>query len=237
MSATVFYRHGWIKKKDDKHIGDIGEAWPRLFDVQGMIGADFKQLYGESEEKLFQLWPKHAPHIITYVKHSKPKLLSAYNLDDMNTDQKENITLLFLPHILPPVLYKEGKKTTRLSQAEISNAFIDIQPVGTNIPHYLSTANPTGRQAKLVVLGSIDSRSQVFVIIGTQYVLEMDTLQQGVDTCFKCFWLLDISYPKMCAQVWEFFGHAVYSLAMKSPSVSVKSIASAITSQCNASLE
>lgn len=58
----------------------------------------------------------------------------------MTEDAKGNLALKLLPVLLLPPPYKFGRKTVRPSIDESKKAFIDIQPVGTNMVEYLQQA-------------------------------------------------------------------------------------------------
>lgn len=53
------------------------------------------------------------------------------------------------------------------------------------------------------MLGEDHQRSQAFVVLnGT--ALQQPSLLGAADVCFKAFFVIDLSYPKAYAQVWEF---------------------------------
>ena len=61
------------------------------------------------------------------------------------------------------------------------------------------------------MLGEEQKSSQAFVVIGG-VALEHPSLLGAVDGCFKAFFVLDINYPKPCAQVWEFIQACIFEI-------------------------
>lgn len=74
---------------------------------------------------------------------------------------------------------------------------------------YLTRATP--EYPYVLMLGEGHQCSQAFVIIhGT--ALEHPSLLGAVDVCFKAFFVFDLSYPKPCAQVWEFIQTVIFDI-------------------------
>ncbi|KAF1372109.1 hypothetical protein PFLUV_G00261510 [Perca fluviatilis] len=90
----------------------------------------------------------------------------------------------------------------RPSYAESTKAFIDEQPVGTNIAEYLTKRTST-EVPHVLLLEDRHQFSQAFVIVHG-HALEHPSLLGAVDACFKAFYVFDVQYPRSCAQVWEF---------------------------------
>ncbi|XDV11873.1 hypothetical protein PO909_000675, partial [Leuciscus waleckii] len=128
-----------------------------------------------------------------------------------------DVALKTLPAILPPLPYKTGCKMVRPSYQEAKQAFVDLQPVGTNIIQYLEEEEQRRQFPHVLQLGDKLNCSQAFVIVGG-VALEQDSLLQAVDTCFKLFYVLDIEYPKPSAAVWQFLQHTIYSVPGGVPS-------------------
>ena len=63
----------------------------------------------------------------------------------------------------------------------------------------------------VLMLGEEQKSSQAFVVIGG-VALEHPSLLGAVDGCFKAFFVLDINYPKPCAQVWEFIQACIFEI-------------------------
>ncbi|XP_066528826.1 uncharacterized protein [Hoplias malabaricus] len=134
-------------------------------------------------------------------------------------DKQGDIALQVLPILLPASVYKDGKKLVRPSFEERRKAFIDIQPVGSNMVEYLRHAKDTRELPYVLMLGDCSCCSQAFVIISGE-ALEQSTLLGAVDVCFKAFYVFDLQYPKQCAPVWQFLQTVVYELpGQESPAI------------------
>ncbi|XP_063046034.1 fibroblast growth factor 10-like [Engraulis encrasicolus] len=83
----------------------------------------------------------------------KEKIGDLLNIDSLSEERRGDVALLLLPRIIPPTTYKQGRKYMRPSQLETSRAFIDEQPVGTNIPEYLAKRTS---EAGILEITSVD---------------------------------------------------------------------------------
>ena len=80
---------------------------------------------------------------------------------------------------------------------------------GTNIVQYL--ASTSSCTPHVLMLGEEHRCSQAFVVINGM-ASEHPSLLGAVDGCFKAFFVLDVNYPKPCAQVWEFIQTGVFAI-------------------------
>ena len=76
---------------------------------------------------------------------------------------------------------------------------------------YLAAANSCTEYLCVLVLGEEHQCSQAFVVI-SGIALEHPSLLGAVDGCFKAFFVLDVNYPKPCAQVWEFIPACIFEI-------------------------
>ncbi|XP_058637597.1 uncharacterized protein LOC131543811 isoform X2 [Onychostoma macrolepis] len=202
---------------DQKSLMDITQEYPRLLDTPGMIAQDFGILYPHAKDKLFELWGHASQRILSYCKTEKRALDLLPLQTNISSDTLGDVALKTLPAILPPLPYKIGSKMVRPSYQEAKEAFVDLQPVGTNIIQYLEEEEQRRQFPHVLQLGDKVNCSQAFVIVGG-VALEQDSLLQAVDTCFKLFYVLDIEYPKPAAAVWQFLQHTIYSVPGGVPS-------------------
>ncbi|XP_034085470.1 uncharacterized protein LOC117554950 [Gymnodraco acuticeps] len=204
MNQTALHRGNWIRSNGSKSLPETLTEFPRLLDNPGMISQDFQQLHPEAVGKLFQNWATMSDRILTYAQR-EGKLSLVF--DDMTPDR----ALKVLPTLLPPSVYKSGGKVHRPTIEESRKSFINIQPVGTNMVHYLQTVERTQPFPHILCLGDDMTTCQTFTIVSDN-AIETDTLLGAVDLCFKAFFVLDLNYTKQCLPTWEFIQQAVYEI-------------------------
>ncbi|XP_054876693.1 uncharacterized protein LOC129351887 [Poeciliopsis prolifica] len=208
MRETAVYRAGWIRSSGTIPMQQIFAEFPRLLDTPGMILQDFAVLYPQSCGKLTENWNTlFSSKVIRMGKKEESGLLPEIEL--LPQDKQGDVALQLLPKLLPAVPYRVGRKVVRPSNLEVQQAFIDVQPIGTNMVEYLgSTAT---EHPRVLMLGDRYCCSQAFVVInGTP--LEYPSLLGAVDGCFKSFFVFDMSYPKSCVQIWDFLQTVIYEI-------------------------
>ncbi|KAF4110714.1 hypothetical protein G5714_007745 [Onychostoma macrolepis] len=141
----------WLKKK-----------YPRLLDTPGMIAQDFGILYPHAKDKLFELWGHASQRILSYCKTEKRALDLLPLQTNISSDTLGDVALKTLPAILPPLPYKIGSKMVRPSYQEAKEAFVDLQPVGTNIIQYLEEEEQRRQFPHVLQLGDKVNCSQAF---------------------------------------------------------------------------
>ncbi|XP_028417993.1 uncharacterized protein LOC114542716 [Dendronephthya gigantea] len=208
MKKTSISRAAWIKENPQLSVCDILKEHPRLFDIPGMIEIDFEEIFGEVADNLFLKWtPSFAEKVIAYA-NSQANWHSYLHVDmqKVNTDEeKQNVAIVLLPAIFPTG--RKGKKKSTIDDA--IKVFVDVQPIGTNMPKYLEE-NSTD-EPQVLVHGSVTSPQQVFVVSKGR-ALERSNLLTAIDTCFKMFYIMDIEYPWQCGITWEFFQKVIFGL-------------------------
>ncbi|KAK5903820.1 hypothetical protein CgunFtcFv8_007568 [Champsocephalus gunnari] len=103
-----------------------------------MIAQDFSILFAEPAPKLFETWvPLYADKIIRLAKREGKLALPE---EQINLDARGEVALMLPPVMLPPPVYKRGRKLVRASVEESKRFFIDVKPVGTNMVEYLEQA-------------------------------------------------------------------------------------------------
>ncbi|XP_063971458.1 uncharacterized protein LOC135158103 [Lytechinus pictus] len=122
--------------------------------------------------------------------------------------------LHLLPLFLPPgrTTNKHGK--CRISSSEEAlRSFIDVQPIGTNLPSYLGEVLEAGDrpQPYVLILGGRLQPSESFVVI-EGHSIKTQSVLAAVDVCFKALYTLDINYQRQCATSWEFLQKYVYGI-------------------------
>ncbi|XP_033950943.1 uncharacterized protein [Pseudochaenichthys georgianus] len=142
MRDSCQYRAGWIRAEHSKSIPEVLAMFPRLT-TPGMIAQDFSILFAEPAPKLFETWvPLYADKIIRLAKREGKLALPE---EQINLDARGEVALMLLPVMLPPPVYKQGRKLVRASVEESKRFFIDVKPVGTNMVEYLEQPNRPGR--------------------------------------------------------------------------------------------
>ncbi|RXN33776.1 hypothetical protein ROHU_015379 [Labeo rohita] len=69
-------------------------------------------------------------------------------------ENRGDVALLVLPLLLPPTVYKIGQKVFRPSIDKAGKAFIDLQPVGTNMVEFLKQAESTKHHTFVMAMGN-----------------------------------------------------------------------------------
>nr|XP_033958660.1 uncharacterized protein LOC117461077 [Pseudochaenichthys georgianus] len=208
MQDTAVYRAKSLRE-NGWDIQGIRQEFPHLF-TPGMIAQDFQILHREAAPKLFETWLPLFKDKILHLARREGKLISS--LDGLTPDCLGELALSQLPTLLPPTVYRVGRKVFRYTIEESKLAFIDHKPVGTNLVEYLHEAKVSRPYPYVLSLGNdIWHTSQAFVILDGE-ALEQNTLLQAVDVCFKVFYIFDIDYTKQCEAVWKFFQNAVYEI-------------------------
>ncbi|XP_041833280.1 uncharacterized protein LOC121634589 [Melanotaenia boesemani] len=212
MLETAVHRAQWIRANGNTPMHAVIAEFPRLVDTPGMISQDFGVLYPESSGRLTENWSTvFSSKLIQLAKKEKVAELPA-NIDLLPADTQGDVALLLLPMLFPCAPYKVGRKVFRPSSLEKRKAFIDVQPTGTNMVQYLSSAQVD--YPFVLMLGEDNVCSQAFVIISGA-ALEQPSLLGAADVCFKSFYVLDCCYPKQCAQVWEFIQTVIFDIPGK----------------------
>ncbi|XP_058651083.1 uncharacterized protein LOC131551888 isoform X2 [Onychostoma macrolepis] len=185
MKETSIHRAKWIRDNGTKTMMEIFKEYPRLLDTPGM-------------DKILQ-----------FASREKQSLDLLSSVELMSAETQSDVALQVLPVVLPTSVYKIGRKTFKPTFIETRKAFIDIQPIGTNMAEYLRSKN--SEFPHVLMLGD-NQCFQAFAVINGE-ALEQNTLLAAVDVCFKAFYVFDIDYPKQCSTVWQFLQTVVYGLS------------------------
>ncbi|KAK1891917.1 Apolipoprotein L3 [Dissostichus eleginoides] len=162
MRDSCQYRAGWIRADHSKSIPEVLAMFPRLT-TPGMIAQDFSILFAEPAPKLFETWvPLYADKIIRLAKREGKLALPE---EQINLDARGEVALMLLPVMLPPPVYKQGRKLVRASVEESKRFFIDVKPVGTNMVEYLEQAKSSRWCPFVILLEDGMLCSQAFVVI------------------------------------------------------------------------
>ncbi|KAA0718498.1 hypothetical protein E1301_Tti021987 [Triplophysa tibetana] len=191
MKETALYRAKWIRQNGTKSIAEVVREFPHLLSTPGMISQDFDQVHGETGMKLFESWAA---------------FFAARILRLAVKEEKFNQPLEDIPQV-----YRVGQKVFRPSIDEASKAFIELQPIGTNVVEFLRRTELTKPFPFVLAMGNIRHISQAFVILNGQ-ALEQTTLLSAVDVCFKAFYVFDVNFPRQCASTWEFLQTVVFQM-------------------------
>lgn len=215
MKETALYRATWIRQNGTKSIAEVLHEFPHLLNTPGMICQDFGRVHGETGLNLLESWDSFFADRILRIAIKEEKLNTS--LENIAQENRGDVALLVLPLLLPPTVYRIGQKVFRPSIDEARKAFIDLQPVGTNMVEYLNRAESTKPHPFVMAMENGRHISQAFVILDGRS-LEQSTLLAAVDLCFKAFNIFDMNYPKQCASTWEFLQHVIFQMEGKESS-------------------
>ncbi|GAA6107811.1 uncharacterized protein LOC107707121, partial [Tachysurus ichikawai] len=197
MKETAIQRAKWICDHGSKTIMEIVQEYPRLLDTPSMISQDFLILNPDCASKL------------QFASKEKQALELLHNIEMMSAERQSDIAVQVLPVVLPTHVYKIGRKMFRPTFLETRKAFVDIQPIETNMAEYLRSKESI-EFPYILMLG--DNRCfQAFTIINGA-ALQQSTLLAALDICFKAFYIFDMNYPTQCSLVWQFLQTVVYGL-------------------------
>ncbi|XP_016366511.1 uncharacterized protein LOC107707121 [Sinocyclocheilus rhinocerous] len=210
MKETAIQRAKWIRDNGSKTIMEIVKEYPRPLNTPGMILQDFLILNPDCASKLAENWVSvFKDKILQFASKEKQALDLLHNIEMMSAERQSDVAVQFLPVVLPTYVYKIGRKMFRPTFLETRKAFIDIQPIGTNMAEYLRSKESI-EFPYILMLGD-NQCFQAFTIINGA-ALEQSTLLAALDVCFKAFYIFDINYPKQCSPVWQFLQTVVYGL-------------------------
>ncbi|KAJ8353502.1 hypothetical protein SKAU_G00210690 [Synaphobranchus kaupii] len=126
MLETAVHRAQWIRENTTKSIQEALIEFPRLT-MPGTIAQDFMVLHGEVAPKLFGTWVSNLAEKVLTMAKMEGKF--PVQTEELTQDAKGELALRLLPILLPPKVYKIGRKVFRPSIHEAKKAFIDVQPV------------------------------------------------------------------------------------------------------------
>ncbi|KAI4788655.1 hypothetical protein KUCAC02_035718, partial [Chaenocephalus aceratus] len=124
MQDTAVYRAKSLRE-NGWDIQGIRQEFPHLF-TPGMIAQDFQILHREAAPKLFETWLPLFKDKILHLARREGKLISS--LDGLTPDCLGELALSQLPTLLPPTVYRVGRKVFRYTIEESKLAFIDHKP-------------------------------------------------------------------------------------------------------------
>ncbi|PIK33319.1 hypothetical protein BSL78_29864, partial [Apostichopus japonicus] len=192
MERTCKHRTSYIRDNKESSVGDILSEYPRLIDTDGMIDQDFIILFGQVSDSLYMKWTRYFPKVLVYV--------------EKQVDWKQ--VLKFSGEVQTGIK-KIGKRKQHATVDQACRCFIQVEKIGTNIPSFLEKVDQP--QPFVLALGRREQPEQVFCIVERR-ALPCQGLLQGVDLCFKLFYILDINYPWECQNTWDFLQKAIYNL-------------------------
>ncbi|PIK36576.1 hypothetical protein BSL78_26587 [Apostichopus japonicus] len=133
-------------------------------------------------------------------------LFSHQNSDD----EVCNIAQQCIPCILPVGSQKVKGKGKRATIEDALTSFVDLQKIGTNIPHYLEGVKQ--KQPFVLPIGSSRvSPEQTYIIIERE-AIPQESLLNASDLCLKFFHVLDMDYQWQSYNTWQFLQIVVYDI-------------------------
>ncbi|XP_071819415.1 uncharacterized protein [Apostichopus japonicus] len=221
---TAKSRLMWIRENPEGVA--IFAKYPRLLDTSGLINLDFEVIKPKCGDKLFLLWtPAVARNLLHYADKQNDwsrHLGIVQDSSQLSDDEVCNIALQCIPCILPVGSQKIKGKGKRATIEDALTSFVDLQKIGTNIPHYLEGVKQ--KQPFVLAIGSSRvSPEQTYIIIERE-AIPQESLLNAIDLCFKCFHVFDMNYQWQSYNTWQFLQTVVYNLPgkMSSSVVSLK---------------
>ncbi|XP_041485618.1 uncharacterized protein LOC121431904 [Lytechinus variegatus] len=206
----------YIRNNPSTTVKEIVKRYLRLINQDGMIDQDFRVIFEDDclADSLFMKWPKYATKIMEFAEKTVNWRQQLDISADLMTDEHiHNVALQVLPVLFPTGIQveKQRKKMKRATQEEALTAFVQFEPMGTNLPTILETKKEY-TQPHLLCLGD-DRRNlqQTFVIV-EENAIPCPSFIKGVDTCFKLTYVMDIHYQWQCSNTWDFLQKVVYEL-------------------------
>ncbi|XP_033104574.1 uncharacterized protein LOC117107122 [Anneissia japonica] len=173
------------------------------------VELDFRAIFPDVSDKLCMLWtPVYAGEVLKYATLQGGNWQTYLNVKEsiLTSDGKKvNVSLGLLPCILPPG--RKAKKRASVDEALAS--YIDVKPVGTNLPKYLEEVSNT--QPYVLILGGFADPLQCFTIVERRAIPQVSFLK-AIDVCFKLFYILNLNYPWQSYTTWEFIQKVIYGL-------------------------
>ncbi|XP_071836648.1 uncharacterized protein [Apostichopus japonicus] len=235
QAVRMFVSH-LIEQFGDRPTSHVKEAlarsivneFPKLKgeDGDGYINLDFEVIKPKCGDKLFLLWtPAVARNLLHYADKQNDwsrHLGIVQDSSQLSDDEVCNIALQCIPCILPVGSQKIKGKGKRATIEDALTSFVDLQKIGTNIPHYLEGVKQ--KQPFVLAIGSSRvSPEQTYIIIERE-AIPQESLLNAIDLCFKCFHVFDMNYQWQSYNTWQFLQTVVYNLPgkMSSSVVSLK---------------
>lgn len=215
MRNTQPKRAEWLQKnKSTTSLHELLNTYPRLLDTPGMIEQDF--LLQVSPISLKEVWTLPlSEKVVAYAKSQDPRWESKLCVTGYDKGDIQCISIQLLPIILSSgtITTNEGKKV-RATVSDALAGFVEVKPVGTNIPQYIEGIqnNTHRKQPFVLIMGERNHPTQSFAIIESSALPAVDIIE-AIDICFKSFYVLDISYPSQCNTSWEFIQRFVFQLS------------------------
>ncbi|XP_054744370.1 uncharacterized protein LOC129248779 [Anastrepha obliqua] len=209
--ATFAVRRQMLQK--DANLNTILEVWPQYKQSFGhlMIELDFKKLYPEKQNLLFDKWESFCqaipPLLEIYIKDSNSLTTwRQFKEGSINADAKDLVIFYLLHSVLIPTgrTYRTCKQTKKkhfimYTIADSRNSFLLWAPTSSELQSKL----------KLMVDANYMDKSTIQPIIcpiGLDYCKEyyvyfadifykFDNLIKCIDVCFKTFHVLNLEYP------------------------------------------
>ncbi|KAJ4941302.1 hypothetical protein JOQ06_027587 [Pogonophryne albipinna] len=128
----------WLKH-NLQPLNQVGAIHAGYSSVQ--IAQDFQILHGEAAPKLFETWLPLFKDKILHLARREGKLISS--LDGLTPDCLGELALSQLPTLLPPTVYRVGRKVFRYTIEESKLAFIDHKPTGLDM-YWLKQGDTSG---------------------------------------------------------------------------------------------
>ncbi|KAJ8031513.1 46 kDa FK506-binding nuclear protein [Holothuria leucospilota] len=220
LKKTAIHRQHMVQDTPGIEPSVIIREYPRLLENPEVILQDFQLLYPQFANNLFNHWSAAlADRCIKQCDVESPTWRRKFlinSVDALTEDIKWNLSFQLLPMLLPASAFRESGKTVMPNNEEYERAFIDVRPVGTDLPQYLQEIKESGKQSLqpfILLIGERINPSQQYVIV-ENHAIEQSSLAQSVDLCFKLFFVLNMEYPLVCIHIWEFLHVAVYKIPL-----------------------
>ncbi|XP_063955128.1 uncharacterized protein LOC135155733 [Lytechinus pictus] len=173
--------------------------------LQNVASSRLYQNWSKTATKLIEWCPRIAPYALKDLLAGEDDL----EVDELNTEQKNNLAFGLLPVLFPG---RRKGKGGRYSTREAQLGFIDVQNENLALDKFLEDIVPESRpQPFILVIGSLLKPVQIFIIVERR-ALEQSSLMKAVDTCYKAVYVLDLEYQPQCCGAWEFLQTYIYEM-------------------------
>ncbi|XP_071850959.1 uncharacterized protein [Apostichopus japonicus] len=196
MRLTQAYIAAWLgQNRFDASLSQFITEYPRLLDTPGMIEQDFLLQFSPISLKV--AWTSSlCKKVINYADYQNTEWQKKLGISGFQEDHVQNIAIQLLPLVLSSgnITNKHGKKV-RSTNLDASRSFIEVKPVGTNLPQFIEDElkqDRTRKQPFVLTFGDRRNPTQSFVII-EGVALPATDLIADFDICFKSFYVFDIA--------------------------------------------
>ncbi|XP_066590597.1 uncharacterized protein [Prorops nasuta] len=216
-----------IKNNKEHNVCDIIEKWPILNQLQSykLILLDFESLNLTNFELTFEKFKKFLSCVQSIKQISKKddnasSLKDLLTLQDLSEDSQVLVTLLLLPHFLPPrgrcyIAKRHWKPTI----SECKDSIVNHVTILGDIDHLLKLKRREAMkqlgltlQPYIIAVGRQLTEIESIFISFDAVLYKTQSMIEAIDTCFKIFNVFNIQYPNESSHIWEVIQVYLYGI-------------------------